>query len=91
LGRTYEAVVCTEEAEVVVEPVELEDERVRGGLDVVVEEGPDDGMVAVGTSPTRDVSPAIIPPGPEFCAEVGVLCFAALDVGPSGLKGYEGW
>lgn len=84
-------VVCTEEAEVVVEPVELEDESVRGGLDVVVEEGPDDGMTGVGTSPTREVTPPMTPPRPGFCVEVVVLCFAVLDVGAPGLKGCEGW
>ena len=90
MGETYEVVVCTEEAEAVVEPVELEDESVRGVLDVVVEEGPDDGKMRVEASPTILVN--IWPRFPEFCevAEVVVPCPAAeLDVELLGLKGNE--
>ena len=43
---TYEEVLVAEEAEVVVEPVELE-ECVREVLDVVAEETPDGGMLRV--------------------------------------------
>lgn len=89
MGETYDVVVCIEEIEAVVEPVELEDEYVREVLDVVVEEGPDDGKMRVGTSPTRLVS--IAPRSPGFCeaAETVVPCFAVLDVEPGGLKRNE--
>lgn len=70
LGETHGVV----EAEVVVEPVELEDEGVRGVLGVVVEECADDGKIWVVRPPTRLVIPLIIPPGPKGFA---VLCGAA--------------
>jgi hypothetical protein len=86
VGEDVEVVVCTEEVEAVVELVELEDECVRGVPDVVVEEGPDDGKMTVGTSPARLVS--IAPRFPGFCgaAEIVVPCFAALEVEPGGTK-----
>lgn len=71
--------MCIEEVGVDVEPVGLE--------------CPDDGMTDV-ISPRRVLNAPTIPLGskgfPGFCAEV-VAAFAALVVGPLGLKGSESW
>lgn len=99
LGETYEEeVIFTEEAEAegVVEPVELEDECVRGVLDVVVEEGSDDGKMGVGTSLMTLVIPPTIPlrptafPVPCEDAEDVVLWLTELGVELL-LKGSESW
>lgn len=98
MGETYEEdVVFAEEAEGVVEPVELEDECVRGVLDVVVEEGSDDGKARVGTPPMVPVIPPTIPlrppPFPVPCevAEVVVPWITGLGTELLALKGNESW
>lgn len=83
----------THEVEVggVVEPAELEDESVRGVVDVVVEKGADDGELEDVTSLTTLVSPPIIPlrarGSEDVCedAEEAAAWLVALDVEPPGL------